>query len=82
MSSPVRSQALDQQGERVTTSGRPARPEAAADIPSTEEALSRLDMPLGEAMRTQRAIRKLHLDPVSHDVLLPLLEPVEGADQQ
>jgi nitroreductase len=58
----------------VTTSGRPARPEAAADIPSTEEALSRLDMPLGEAMRTQRAIRKLHLDPVSHDVLLPLLE--------
>lgn len=58
----------------MTTSGRPARPEAAADIPSTEEALSRLDMPLGEAMRTQRAIRKLHLDPVSHDVLLPLLE--------
>lgn len=67
----------------MTTSGRPARPEAAADIPSTEEALSRLDMPLGEAMRTQRAIRKLHLDPVSHDVLLPLLGfLVEGADQQ
>src|SRR4051794_2978847 len=31
-------------------------------------------MPLADAMRTQRAVRKLHLDPVSHDVLLPLLE--------
>ena len=31
-------------------------------------------MPLAEAMRTQRAVRRLHLDPVDHDVLLPLLE--------
>jgi nitroreductase len=27
-----------------------------------------------EAMRTQRAVRRLHLGPVSHEVLLPLLE--------
>lgn len=27
-----------------------------------------------DAMRTQRAVRRLHLEPVSHDVLLPLLE--------
>lgn len=42
--------------------------------PTPEEALARLDMPMAEAMRTQRAVRRLHLDPVSHDVLLPLLE--------
>lgn len=42
--------------------------------PESAEALARLDMPMAEAMRTQRAVRRLHLDPVSHDVLLPLLE--------
>lgn len=42
--------------------------------PSAAEALSRLDMPMAEAMRTQRAVRRLHLDPVDHEVLLPLLE--------
>lgn len=42
--------------------------------PSPAEALARLGMPMEEAMRTQRAVRKLHLQPVSHDVLLPLLE--------
>ncbi|MCC6227578.1 MAG: nitroreductase family protein, partial [Microthrixaceae bacterium] len=31
-------------------------------------------MPMEEAMRTQRAVRRLHLEPVSHEVLLPLLE--------
>src|SRR6478609_137399 len=31
-------------------------------------------MPMADAMRTQRAVRRLHLEPVSHDVLLPLLE--------
>jgi nitroreductase len=43
-------------------------------VPPTEEALARLDMPLQEAMRTQRAVRRLHTEPVPHDVLLPLLE--------
>lgn len=42
--------------------------------PAATEALARLGMPMDEAMRTQRAVRRLHLDPVSHDVLLPLLE--------
>ena len=42
--------------------------------PDAAEALARLGMPMADAMRTQRAVRKLHLQPVSHDVLLPLLE--------
>lgn len=42
--------------------------------PSPAEALARLGMPMDEAMRTQRAVRKLHLAPVSHEVLVPLLE--------
>lgn len=44
------------------------------DAPEPAEALARLGMPLEDAMRTQRAVRRLHLEPVSHDVLLPLLE--------
>jgi nitroreductase len=42
--------------------------------PEAAVALERLGMPMQEAMRTQRAVRRLHLEPVSHDVLLPLLE--------
>jgi nitroreductase len=42
--------------------------------PTPAEALARLDMPIAEAMRTQRAVRRLHLDPVDRDVLVPLLE--------
>ena len=42
--------------------------------PSTAEALTRLDMPMAEAMRTQRAVRRLHLDPVPMELLVPLLE--------
>lgn len=42
--------------------------------PEPAEALARLSMPMEEAMRTQRAVRRLHPDPVAHDVLLPLLE--------
>ncbi|HTN99968.1 MAG TPA: nitroreductase family protein [Microthrixaceae bacterium] len=42
--------------------------------PDPQEALARLTMPLIDAMQTQRAVRRLHLDPVDHDVLLPLLE--------
>jgi nitroreductase len=46
----------------------------AFSVPTVEEALARLDMPLVEAMRTQRAVRRLHLDPVDPQLLLPLLE--------
>jgi nitroreductase len=42
--------------------------------PATEEALKRLDMPLEDAMRTQRAVRRLHTDPVPMDLLAHLLE--------
>ncbi len=43
-------------------------------MPPAAEALERLGMPMEEAMRTQRAVRRLRPEPVSHDVLLPLLE--------
>ena len=42
--------------------------------PAPAEALAGLGMPMQDAMRTQRAVRRLHLEPVSHEVLLPLLE--------
>ena len=42
--------------------------------PDPAAALARLTMPMEEAMRTQRAVRRLHTVPVSHEVLLPLLE--------
>lgn len=42
--------------------------------PSVADALARLDMPMAEAMRTQRAVRRLHLDPVPMELLVPLLE--------
>ncbi|MEZ5381550.1 MAG: nitroreductase family protein [Microthrixaceae bacterium] len=44
------------------------------EVPTPAEALARLGMPLEDAMRTQRAIRRLRTEPVSHDVLVPLLE--------
>lgn len=40
----------------------------------TEEAFARLEMPMIEAMQTQRAVRRLHTDPVDDDLLLRLLE--------
>jgi nitroreductase len=49
-------------------------PEADFTPPPAAEALRRLGMPIDEAMRTQRAVRRLHTVPVDHDVLLPLLE--------
>lgn len=44
------------------------------DVPDPAEALARLDMPLEDAMRTQRAVRRLWTEPVDHEVLMPLLE--------
>jgi nitroreductase len=44
------------------------------EVPDAATALGGLSMPLVDAMSTQRAVRRLHLDPVAHDVLLPLLE--------
>lgn len=42
--------------------------------PSVEEALERLRMPLIDAMQTQRAVRRLHTEPVDLDLILKLLE--------
>lgn len=42
--------------------------------PDTTEALSRLDMPLAEAMMTQRAIRRVYSDPVDDAVVLKCIE--------
>lgn len=48
-----------------------SQPEPTADPAA---ALARLRMPMIDAMQTQRAVRRLTDEPVSHDVLLPLLE--------
>lgn len=51
-----------------------AEPPVPFEPPEPAEALARLGMPMNDAMTTQRAVRRLHTDPVSHDILLPLLE--------
>lgn len=43
-------------------------------IPTTEEALAALDMPLVEAMMTQRAVRRVRPDPVDDAIVLKCIE--------
>ena len=43
-------------------------------VPTTEEALARLDMPLGHAMLTQRAVRRVLPDPVADEIVAKCLE--------
>ncbi len=43
-------------------------------VPTTAEALARLDMGLGEAMMTQRAIRRVYSDPVDDAIVLKCIE--------
>jgi nitroreductase len=45
-----------------------------ADIPTTEEALARLDMPLVDAMMTQRAVRRVRPEAVDDTVVLKCIE--------
>jgi nitroreductase len=45
-----------------------------AAIPSADEALARLDMPLIDAMLTQRAVRRVLPDPVDDAVVLKCIE--------
>lgn len=45
-----------------------------ANVPATAEALGRLDMPLGEAMMTQRAVRRVYSEPVDDAVVLRCIE--------
>ena len=54
-------------------SGLPATAAPAA-VPDTVEALARLDMPLLEAMMTQRAVRRVLSDPVDDEVVLKCIE--------
>ncbi|HRY10792.1 MAG TPA: nitroreductase family protein, partial [Candidatus Nanopelagicales bacterium] len=43
-------------------------------IPSNDEAIARLDMPLLDAMMTQRAVRRVLPDPVDDAVVLKCIE--------
>src|SRR6202045_5356945 len=43
-------------------------------VPSAAEALAGLNMPLLEAMMTQRAVRRVHPDPVDDAVVLKCIE--------
>lgn len=45
-----------------------------ADVPSAAEALTRLDMPLVDAMMTQRAVRRVRPDPVDDAVVRKCIE--------
>ncbi|MEO8814692.1 MAG: nitroreductase family protein [Mycobacterium sp.] len=45
-----------------------------AAVPSTDEALARLDMPLQQAMMTQRAVRRVLPDPVDDTLVLKCIE--------
>ena len=47
---------------------------ASGVVPNTSEALARLDMPLREAMTTQRAVRRVLPDPVDDAVVLRCIE--------
>src|SRR5258708_21834973 len=42
--------------------------------PTTTEALARLTMPMVDAMRTQRAVRRLHTEPVDLELVYELLD--------
>ena len=61
----------DSQG---TTATETAGESGAFVPPDPAEALARLDTPMAAAMRSQRAVRRLHTDPVDHEILMPLLE--------
>jgi nitroreductase len=57
-----------------TTSSDSATSSASASIPSVDVALARLDMPLVDAMLTQRAVRRVLPDPVDDAVVLKCIE--------
>jgi len=57
----------------ASRSGPPASG-GSGGVPTTVEAFARLDMPLAEAMMTQRAVRRLLPDPVDDAVVLKCIE--------
>ena len=62
----------------ATDTTRPYRPPVGSismtDIPTADEAIARLDMPLLDAMMTQRAVRRVLPDPVDDAVVLKCVE--------
>ena len=57
-----------------TPNPRSPVPDASGVVPTTAEALARLDMPLLEVMMTQRAVRRVLPDPVDDAVVLKCIE--------
>ncbi|MGB7145462.1 MAG: nitroreductase family protein [Mycobacterium sp.] len=57
-----------------TPNSASAAPDASGVVPSAAEALARLDMPLLDAMMTQRAVRRVLPDPVDDAVVLKCIE--------
>ena len=58
----------DEPDSAAVTSG------ASGGVPSAADALARLDMPLADAMMTQRAVRRVLPDPVDDAVVLKCIE--------
>ncbi len=44
------------------------------EVPTTAEALARLDMPLVDAMMTQRAVRRVYPDPIDDEILMKCID--------
>jgi nitroreductase len=57
-----------------TPNAASATPGTSGVVPSAAEALARLDMPLADAMMTQRAVRRVRPDPVDDSVVLKCIE--------
>jgi nitroreductase len=57
-----------------TPNAASATPATSGVVPSAAEALARLDMPLADAMMTQRAVRRVRPDPVDDAVVLKCIE--------
>jgi nitroreductase len=70
----VADDAVPQTYGQAMTTDRPAADPPSFTVPSADEALDRLDVSMQDAMRTQRAVRRLWPDPVAREVLVPLLE--------
>src|SRR3954452_13892545 len=49
-------------------------PDSPSPVPTVDQAVARLDMPLVDAMMTQRAVRRVHPDPVDDAVVLKCIE--------
>src|SRR6202012_2289250 len=60
--------------ERMNPNAESPYADAFLVAPATSDALAGLTMPLGDAMMTQRAVRRVHPDPVDDAVVLKCIE--------